>query len=252
MAAQQGDGQDRERSPRRSAEGNANTRLSVWTVIGSACASIITAVVLQGGSGVLQIPALSSDNTTTKAQMATVLASQQELTVRSKGNELQIDNLKALFSDLSARMQSQNGRMDKKDSDDRGLDQQTQRDLQAIRVTDQERAATLSATLGALRADVLGVQDRVRSQGEAIRSLYDLSVRPPNQSPRQPQPGRELFPPPAGSPLRDPTSLRAIPQSALGPVCWFPVSELNTQTRELPVSPSQGADVDQLKNRNSL
>jgi hypothetical protein len=156
-------------------------------VLGSIAAAIGTAALLGAASGLMQLPALQADMGTVKGQMIQVTSAATALDLRVSRREIEIDGIQRQINQIVSRLEQQQVRMDKKDADDRGLDITTQRELQAIEGRSKDRNSQAMGELSAVRTAVQAGEDRLKAQADAVRSLYEIVARDPNQPRPRPQ-----------------------------------------------------------------
>jgi hypothetical protein len=175
-------------------------RLSMWTVLGAVAASVLTAGILGGASGILQVPGMVTEINalrTSRDQASVTIASISE---RLRSAELVAENEQRQLNDISLRQTNGITRMDKSDYDARQFDVETQKELAALEGRSKDRNTEVKGDLGTLKSSVDGQGDRIKALGEQInilrQNLYDLAAhgyKAPASAP-QPFPGTPEMP----------------------------------------------------------
>jgi TolA-binding protein len=157
------------------------SRMSIWTVVGAVAASVLTAAILGGASGIMQIPTMALDITAFKAQRDQRNMQVATLTERLRSVELTQENLQRQDDSIVVRLDSILARMDKKDTENRDQEISTQRDLAALEGRSKDRNTEAVGLINALRSEVSGLVDRQRQTFDALaavrQNLYDLATR---------------------------------------------------------------------------
>lgn len=173
---------------------SAALRLSTWTVVGSVFASVLTAGVLGGTSGILQIPTLVN-------QVASLInAREPELVVRAqtservRSSELSIDALQRQLNELSARQTALTVRQDAMAAAETQLDISTQRQISELEGRSKDRNTQTLGGIATLQAGLNDQNERLKLVADSLSALrsnvYDLATR----SSIRPSPGSLTIP----------------------------------------------------------
>jgi hypothetical protein len=209
----------------------------MWTVAGAVAASVLTAGILGGASGILQVPAMVNEITglrTSRDQANVTLASLSE---RIRSAELVAESQQRELNDITSRLMATSGRIDKADGDSRQFQIDTQKELAALEGRSKDRNTEVHGDIGTLRSAIDAHGDRLKALTDALnlvrQNVYDLAARMYKQPMSTPQsfpqlPESPSFHPPwngvPGAPDREQRDAAAL-------TCWQPHEQVGKTDR---------------------
>jgi hypothetical protein len=164
---------------------SAALRLSTWTVIGSVFASVLTASLLGGVSGILQIPTLVNQVSTLVAARESGQVTQATMSERVRSAELSIEGLQRQLNDASTRAAAMAARQDTMGAAESNLDISTQRQISDLEGRSKDRNTQALAAAATIQTGLNDQNEKLRlviDQVSALRAnVYDLAIRANNR-----------------------------------------------------------------------
>jgi hypothetical protein len=156
-------------------------RISMWTVIGSVFASVLTAGILGGASGILQVPNLINQVALLTASRELENHSLSALSERTRSAELTLEGLQRQVNDIAARQNQFTVRLEKMDSEERTLDVATQREISELEGRSKDRSTQAIGLATNASTAISDLNERLKSTADGLNTLravvYDLSMR---------------------------------------------------------------------------
>lgn len=158
-----------------------SSKLSVWTVVGAVAASVITAGLLGGASGILQIPNALTNITNLQSSFIDQQKATGVISERISRSELVYQDAQRQLNAIQLRVDSLVARIERKEEADRNLDIQTQRDVASLEGRSKDRNTESLGEIRSVKSLVDGLSDRQKQTAEAVngvrQNVYDLATR---------------------------------------------------------------------------
>jgi hypothetical protein len=197
-------------------------KLSMWTVLGAVAASVLTAGILGGASGILQVPGMLTEINALRSSRDQMSLTLTTLSERVRSAELVADALQRQISDGATRQNAIVVRADKEDYDSRNYQVETQKELAALEGRSKDRNTEVKGDVSTIKSTLDGVADRMKATVDAVnllrQNVYDLASRAYRQPtstlpPFQPEPNTPSYRSPI--PPQDNASRNAITERPL-------------------------------------
>lgn len=153
----------------------------MWTVLGAVAASVLTAGILGGASGILQVPGMLTELSALRVSRDQMSVTISSLSERLRSAELVADAQQRQMTEAANRQNAMAARADKQDYDSRQYQVETQKELAALEGRSKDRNTEANGSISTLRSAVDGINDRVKGLVDSVnllrQNVYDLAAR---------------------------------------------------------------------------
>lgn len=190
-----------------------DTRLSVWTIVGSIAASVIATAIIGGAAGLLQVPTIARDVDLMKNNIEVNRQSMGGLSERVRSGELVSEAINRRITDLVESIREIDRKRDRLQDDfskfrefyvnehaaleGRSKDRHTEAmgAVNSLRVSDnalRDQIATMATGQQQVRAQLLELSMRISSQRQNFQQQQPLQPQPQSSPDEQREPSHNV------------------------------------------------------------
>jgi len=184
-----------------------DTRLSVWTIVGSIAASVIATAIIGGAAGLLQVPTIARDVDLMKNNIEGNRQSMGSLSERVRSGELVSEAINRRISDLVEATREIDRKRDRLQDDFNKFREFYVNEHAALEGRSKDRHTEAMGAIGSLRVSDNALRDQLATmatgQQQVRAQLLELSLRISSQRQNFNMPSQPMQPQPQSSPQTD-------------------------------------------------